>query len=655
MSWPCGNTDSMQPRYPTRERNKPKEHQAITEWIDKEAKRRGCILDEEANTIAQTVEELMGSLDNIALQCEHQDTLLSIHLEKANTWIGQANLCHHMALAATKDTPWKHLLKAYPEATPLAIEKELKALEKNILVPLTPDHVEWQDAIKKFCPGRIIGTVKKGGTNKKEIKARGVKQGFKENLVEADGPDFNYYSHVAKMATVRSLLMRSRRHHRHHRHIAAIDIRTAFLQSDKYPAHIKKYIRFKHPLTSEYLYYRQLAPIYGENSAPKRWEDTLFPWLTSPEDAKENPGCGLKRGENEPCVLYHEARDLVVVVYVDDILCDGKKEDIKWFFKKLEDRFECKESEWLTEDNPLDFLGMDISMDKNNVYLSMGSYITRMLDIMGIPQDANKQEKVPISSEILDYTPLPKELQKPFMTGVGCAGWLVNTVRCDASLAHSKIAQHMAKPTVGAWKALQQLMRYFKTTRNACIYQALDTLDEEPTWSFYCDSDFASNVHEDNKRRSQNGYLAMQGTAPVTWGSKVSSVAFAHPDIQEAHADISSGAAEVYAAANATFEFMHLSYIVEEMGNVPFPKPMILDMDNTTAECFVNNSCFKSKLKHIDVRQHWVRVIRDKNIIIPRHINTKDNLADIFTKVLDKDTFFTLSRQILMFPDDPHV
>ena len=100
---------------------------------------------------------------------------------------------------------------------------------------------------------------------------------------------------------------------------------------------------------------------------------------------------------------------------------------------------------------------------------------------------------------------------------------------------------------------------------------------------------------------------------------------------------------------------MHLSYIVEEMGNVPFPKPMILDMDNTTAECFVNNSCFKSKLKHIDVRQHWVRVIRDKNIIIPRHINTKDNLADIFTKVLDKDTFFTLSRQILMFPDDPHV
>ena len=52
-------------------------------------------------------------------------------------------------------------------------------------------------------------------------------------------------------------------------------------------------------------------------------------------------------------MLYHEARDLVVVVYVDDILCHGKKEDIKWFFKKLEDRFECKESEWLNNNGVL--------------------------------------------------------------------------------------------------------------------------------------------------------------------------------------------------------------------------------------------------------------------------------------------------------------
>ena len=123
------------------------------------------------------------------------------------------------------------------------------------------------------------------------------------------------------------------------------------------------------------------------------------------------------------------------------------------------------------------------------------------------------------------------------------------------------------------------------------------------------------------------------------WGSKVSSVAFAHPDIGEAHADTSSGAAEVYAAANATYEFLHLSYIADEMALEDFPMPIPLQLDNTTAEAFANNSAFKSKLKHIDTRQEWVRTLRNKNIIQALHVDTKENLADLFTKILPPHTF----------------
>ena len=85
------------------------------------------------------------------------------------------------------------------------------------------------------------------------------------------------------------------------------------------------------------------------------------------------------------------------------------------------------------------------------------------------------------------------------------------------------------------------------------------------------------------------------------------------------------------------------------MHNIDFPKPITLEMDNSTAECFTNNSAFKSRLKHIDTRQHWVKVLRDKNILIPQHIDTKDNLADFFTKVLSKDTFQTLFYQLMSF------
>ena len=100
----------------------------------------------------------------------------------------------------------------------------------------------------------------------------------------------------------------------------------------------------------------------------------------------------------------------------------------------------------------------------------------------------------------------------------------------------------------------------------------------------------------------------MENEAPVDWASKVSSVAFAHPLIGEAHADISSGAAEVHAAADSTFEILHLSYITDEMG-LGFQLPIQLQMDNSTAEVFTNDTAYKSKLKHIDVRQELVKTL----------------------------------------------
>ena len=89
---------------------------------------------------------------------------------------------------------------------------------------------------------------------------------------------------------------------------------------------------------------------------------------------------------------------------------------------------------------------------------------------------------------------------------------------------------------------------------------------------------------------------------PIMWQSKASSVAFATPRIGEAHADVSSAAAEIYAAANATMDILGLSYAIEEMG-MEFPFPIILEMDNDAAKIFADNSAGKTKLKHIDCWQ----------------------------------------------------
>jgi hypothetical protein len=106
-------------------------------------------------------------------------------------------------------------------------------------------------------------------------------------------------------------------------------------------------------------------------------------------------------------------------------------------------------------------------------------------------------------------------------------------------------------------------------------------------WEFYCGSDFAGNPTESNNRRSQVGFVALLNGAPVLWGSKVSSVAFAHPKIGEAHPDMPSSTAEVYAAGSASFDFLHLSYIASKMA-IDFPEPLL--MDNKVAEAFTNKT-----------------------------------------------------------------
>jgi hypothetical protein len=139
----------------------------------------------------------------------------------------------------------------------------------------------------------------------------------------------------------------------------------------------------------------------------------------------------------------------------------------------------------------------------------------------------------------------------------------------------------------------------------------------------------------------------MLGGAPVAVFSKVTSVCMDHKSVKENHADVSSAAAEVYAVGNVANELLGQSYAVDEMG-MNFPATAILQVDNTTAISFSGDSCQSTKLKHIDARQEWVRALRDSNVMVTVHVPSKQNLADFFTKVLDKGTFQCLRDQITM-------
>ena len=55
-------------------------------------------------------------------------------------------------------------------------------------------------------------------------------------------------------------------------------------------------------------------------------------------------------------------------------------------------------------------------------------------------------------------------------------------------------------------------------------------------------------------------------------------------------------------------------------------------------------------MKHTDCGQEWGRILCDKQICLPLHVNTDSNLADIFTKILSvaMETFRIMRGSIMV-------
>ena len=58
-------------------------------------------------------------------------------------------------------------------------------------------------------------------------------------------------------------------------------------------------------------------------------------------------------------------------------------------------------------------------------------------------------------------------------------------------------------------------------------------------------------------------------------------------------------------------------------------------------------------LCHIDVRQAWVEALRDDSLCKLIKVDTKDNFADLGTKILDITTFERLRDQMMVTKPAP--
>ena len=94
---------------------------------------------------------------------------------------------------------------------------------------------------------------------------------------------------------------------------------------------------------------------------------------------------------------------------------DGEEDVIIWASDKLDNRFDCKDLDWVKANGPKkDYIGTEISQDDKYTYMSMCQYIANCLDIVsgmvGIPVDKFTPCATPMAQQI-DATSSPLELE----------------------------------------------------------------------------------------------------------------------------------------------------------------------------------------------------------------------------------------------------
>ena len=107
---------------------------------------------------------------------------------------------------------------------------------------------------------------------------------------------------------------------------------------------------------------------------------------------------------------------------------------------------------------------------------------------------------------------------------------------------------------------------------------------------------------------------------------------------------LSTAEAEYISVGSCCAQILWMKATLNDFG-IKFKKVPLL-YDNESAIKLTNNPVQQARIKHIDVRHHFIRDHQQKGDICIESVGTEDQLADIFTKPLDEARFCKLQNKL---------
>ena len=109
---------------------------------------------------------------------------------------------------------------------------------------------------------------------------------------------------------------------------------------------------------------------------------------------------------------------------------------------------------------------------------------------------------------------------------------------------------------------------------------------------------------------------------------------------------LSTAEAEFIAAAEATKDILWLRNFLAELG-FPQQQPTTLYEDNQACVAMVHNHAVTGRNRHFAVKMAWLRQQAAAVVVKFIFVASKNNVADLFTKVLAAVAFKVLARILL--------
>jgi hypothetical protein len=183
----------------------------------------------------------------------------------------------------------------------------------------------------------------------------------------------------------------------------------------------------------------------------------------------------------------------------------------------------------------------------------------------------------------------------------------------------------MHNPGDPAILALKRLLRYVFTTADLGLvydFSGQRKQKHDDIGGFY-DASFGDCP---DTKRSTGGHCVFWYGCLVAWVSKL------HPYITT-----STNHSEYVAGASCVRECTFQGHLAEELG---MERPIFnLWSDNTGSIRQTQNPTQRAATKHIEIADHFIREQCDKGRVTVTYVDTKDMVADIFTKALGKQLY----------------